>query len=244
MRRRGEGRGLATAAPQLQDNRVLAALPREATERLLPYLEPVTLARGAILYAPGQASAYLYFPTTTIVSLVYTMTDGTTAEIGLAGNEGVVGVARFLGGATMPHWAIVRIAGGAFRLWAPALQAEFQRGGAVQRALLRATQALLTQIAQMAVCNGVHPLAQRLCRWLLCIHDRVPTAEIPITHEGLGQILAARRESITLIAQHLQKAGVLGYHQGCLTILDRPGLEARVCECYQVVQDECTRLLG
>ncbi len=243
MRREGHSRALATAPPQPRDNRLFAALPREDAARLLPHLTPVTWTLGTVLYAPHHAPAYLYFPTTALVSLVYTMADGLTVDMGVVGHEGVVGLALFMGGTTMPHQALVRVAGDAFRLPATALHAEFQRGGTFQRALLRSTQALLTQIAQTAVCNGLHPIAQRLCRWLLCIHDRVPSNEIRLTHEVLAQMSAVRRETVTVMARRLRAAGLIYCGAGHITIADRRGLEARVCECYQVVQDECTRLL-
>lgn len=227
-----------------QDNRLLAALPRAAAMRLLPQMEPVTWERGAVLYAPGDTVASLYFPTTALVSLVAIMGDGATATMGLIGNDGMVGFPLILGGTTTPHWAIVQVAGGAFRLAATALHAEWRRGGAVQRALLRSTQALLTQIAQTAVCNRLHPLTQRLCRWLLFLHDRVPTDEVPITHAGLARMLGAYRESVSAVMRHLHAAGCIRAVRGAITILDRQGLEAMVCECYRVVQDECTRLLG
>ena len=243
MRREGHSRTWSTASPRPQDNRLFAALPPEDAARLLPHLAPVTWALGTVLYEPHRAPAYLYFPTTALVSLVYTMADGVTADMGLVGHEGVVGIALFMGGTTMPHQAMIRVAGNAFRLPATALHAEFQRGGAFQGALLRSTQALLTQIAQTAVCNGLHPIAQRLCRWLLLIDDRGAANEIWITHEVLAQMLAVRRESVTVVARRLQAAGLIRYGPGHITIADRPGLEARVCECYRVVQDECTRLL-
>jgi CRP-like cAMP-binding protein len=210
--------------------------------RLLPQLEPVTWERGAVLYAPGDPVVSLSFPATALVSLVAFMGDGATAAMGLIGNDGVVGFPLILGGTTTPHWAIVQVAGDAFRLTATALRAEWRRGGAVQRALLRSTQALLTQIAQTAVCNRLHSLTQRLCRWLLFLHDRVPTDEVRITHEGLAWMLGAYRESVTAVMRHLHAAGCIRSSRGAITILDRQGLEAMVCECYRVVQDECTRL--
>jgi len=230
--------------PRPQDNRLLARLPREDMERLAPHLQPVRLARGAVLYEPGQAPEYLYFPTTAIVSLVYTMEAGATAEIAVVGNDGVLGIALFMGGHTRPNCAIVQVAGEAWRLGVPALHAEFQRGGSVQQALLRYTLALLAQVSQAAVCNLLHPIEQRLCRWLLLICDRAPTDDILMTHEYLAQMLGVRRASITTVAQRLRATGVLRYHRGRLILLDRPGLEMIVCECYRVVKDEYTRLLG
>ena len=227
-----------------QDNRLLAALPSEDYERLLPQLMPVTWALGDVLYEPDRAMGYLYFHTTAIVSLVYTMVDGATAEMGMVGNEGVVGIALFMGGNTTPNRAVVQVAGSAFRLAATALHAEFQRGGALQLELLRYTQALLTQVSQTAVCNRLHPINERLCRWLLLTFDRVPTNEMPMTHELLAHMLGARRESVTAAARHLQEMSLIRYGRGHITLLDRQGLEATVCECYRVVKNEYTRLLG
>jgi len=235
---------LPATPPHPHDNRLLAALPREDVARLLPQLTPVPLALGDVLYEPDRAMAYLYFPTTAVVSLIYTMVDGTTAEMGLVGNEGVVGVALFMGGDTTPNRAIVQVAGDAFRLWAPALRAEFLRAGAVQLALLRYTQALITQISQTAVCNRLHAIEQRLCRWLLLTRDRVPSDAIQMTQEFIAHMLGVRREGVTLAARDLQEAGLIRYVRGHITILDRPGLEATACECYRVVKDEFTRLLG
>lgn len=226
------------------DNRLLATLPHEDVERLRPQLTPVTLALGDVLYEPDRAMAYMYFPTTAVVSLIYTMVDGTTAEMGLVGNEGVVGIALFMGGDTTPNRAIVQVAGAAFRLQAPALRAEFVRAGAVQLALLRYTQALITQISQTAVCNRLHAIEQRLCRWLLLTRDRVPSDAIQMTQEFIAHMLGVRREGVTLAARHLQEAGLIRYVRGHITILDRPGLEATACECYRVVKDEFRRLLG
>lgn len=238
------GRLTQSAAPDpLSGNHLLAALPRAAATCLLPQIEPVTWERGTVLYAPDDGMASLYFPTTALISLVAIMGDGATAAMGLIGNDGVVGFPLILGGTTTPHWAIVQVAGEAFRLAAAALHAEWRRGGAVQRALLRSTQALLTQMAQTAVCNRLHSLTQRLCRWLLFLHDRVPTDAVPITHEGLARMLGAYRESVSAVLRHLHAAGCIGAARGAIAILDRQGLEAMACECYRVVQDECTRLL-
>jgi CRP-like cAMP-binding protein len=172
------------------------------------------------------------------------MLNGTTAEMGIVGNEGVVGVALFMGGNTRPNRATVHVAGSALRLETMVLQTEFQRGAALQRALLRYTQALLTQVSQTAVCNQLHSLEQRLCRWLLFTYDRAPTDAVYLTQEFLGQLLGVRRESITTVARHLQTVGLIRYHRGRMVLLDRAGLETMVCECYRVVKDEFTRLLG
>ena len=228
----------------LRDNRLLAALPQEDTARLLPHLEPVTWSLRTVLYEPDCAPAFLYFPTTAMVSLISPPVSGPTAATGVVGCEGVVGVALIMGGASTPSQAIVQMAGGGFQLPAAVGHAEFERGGAFQAGLLRYTQALLTQTAQTAVCNRMHAIEQRLCRWLLLIHDRVRTKERPITKEFLAQMLAVRPESVTRAARDLHKAGMIRCGQGHLTIVDRRGLEARVCECYRAVQNEFTRLLG
>jgi CRP-like cAMP-binding protein len=230
--------------PAPWDNDLFAALPQEDAARLLPYLEPLTWALGDVLYDPDRAPAFLYFPTTAMVSLVYTLTNGLTGEIGVVGREGVVGIALFMGGASTNSQALIQSAGSGFRLRATVMHEEFQRGGAFHKLLLRYTQALLTQIAQTAVCNRLHSIEQRLCRWLLLTQDRIPPGEVQMTHEFIGQMLTVRRESITLVAQRLQAAGVIRYTQGHITIVDRQCLEARVCECYGVVQNEYVRLLG
>ena len=224
----------SAAPPQPRVNRLLAALPPEDMARLLPQLAPVAFGLGDVLYEPDSPLA----------SLIYTMLDGTTVEMGLVGNEGVVGIALFMGGDTTPNRAIVQVAGKAFRLQAPVLRVEFQRGEAVQLALLRYTQALITQISQTAACNRLHAIEQRLCRWLLLTRDRVPTDQVQMTQEFLAHMLGVRREGVTVAARHLQAAGLIRYARGHITILDRPGLEAMACECYGVVRDEFTRLLG
>jgi CRP-like cAMP-binding protein len=230
--------------PHPRDNCLFAALPQEDAARLLPHLEPRTWALGDVLYDPDRAPAFLYFPTTAMVSLVYTLANGLTGEMGVVGREGVVGVALFMGGASTTSQALIQSAGSGFRLRAAVMHEEFQRGGAFHKLLLRYTQALLTQIAQTAVCNRLHAIEQRLCRWLLLTQDRVPPGAVRMTHEFIGQMLAVRRESITLVARRLQAVGVIRYTQGHITIVDRQGLEARVCECYEVVQNEFVRLLG
>jgi len=227
-----------------RDNNLFAALPQEDAARLLPHLEPLTWGLGDVLYDPDRAPAFLYFPTTAMVSLVYTLANGLTGEMGVVGREGVVGVALFMGGASTTSQALIQSAGSGFRLRAAVMHEEFQRGGAFHKLLLRYTQALLTQIAQTAVCNRLHSTEQRLCRWLLLTQDRVPPGAVRMTHEFIGQMLAVRRESITLVARRLQAAGVIRYTQRHITIMDRQGLEARVCECYEVVQNEFGRLLG
>ncbi len=226
------------------ENYLLSALSDEEYEHLLPSLEPVTFALGQVVYDSGGHLDYIYFPTTSVVSLLYTMEDGTTAEMGLTGNDGVVGVALFLGGETKPNRAVVQIAGAAFRMKARVLHEEFARGGPFQRLLLRYTQALITQISQTAVCNRLHSVEKRLCRWLLLSHDRVRSDELLMTQEFISNMLGGRRESVTVAAGRLQDAGLVHYARGHIRILDRKGLEAMVCECYQIVRDEFDRLLG
>jgi CRP-like cAMP-binding protein len=225
------------------ENRLLSCLTGEEYERLSPHLRPVTFALGAVMYEHGKASDYVYFPTTCVASLVYTMKDGMTAEMGLTGNEGMVGVALILGGNTTPNRAIVQVAGGAFRMNAKFLQAEFAGGGALQRLLLLYTQALITQISQTAVCNRLHLVEQRLCRWLLLSHDCVKSDELSMTQEFIATMLGGRRESVTVAAGRLQDAGLIHYSRGNIRILSRAGLESNVCECYRVVRDELDRLL-
>jgi len=223
-------------------NRILSGLPAQERERLLPTLKPVTFALGEVVYESGGHLEYMYFPTTSVVSLLYTMEDGSTAEMGLAGNDGVVGVALFLGGDTTPNRAMVQIAGGAFRMKAKVLREEFARGGPFQHVLLRYTQALITQISQTAVCNRLHAVEQRLCRWLLLCHDRVESNELQMTQEFISNMLGGRRESVTVAAGHLQDAGLIDYARGHISILDRKGLERTVCECYEIVKNEFDRL--
>ena len=226
------------------DNRVFAALPPAEAARLLPALEPVTWALRDVLYVPDRAPAFLYFPTTAMVSLIHTLTDGVTAEMGVVGREGVVGVALFMGGGSTSSEAIVQAAGQGFRLPAIYVSTEFQRGGVFQQVLLRYAQALMTQIAQTAVCNRRHTITQRMCRWLLLTLDRVPGDEVRMTQEFLAQMLAVRRPGVTAVARRLQTAGLIRCGHGYMTIVDRPGLEARVCECYGTVEKEFARLLG
>jgi CRP-like cAMP-binding protein len=225
-------------------NRIVASLPPEDGKRLAKALQPVTFALGDVVYESGGHLQHVYFPTTSVVSLLYTMENGSTAEMGLAGNDGVVGVALFLGGDTTPNRAVVQVAGGAFRMPAKLLLEEFARGGPLQRALLRYTQALITQISQTAVCNRLHDVEQRLCRWLLLCHDRVKTNELEMTQEFISNMLGGRRESVTVAAGRLQDAGLINYARGHIAILDRQGLERTACECYRIVRDELERLYG
>ncbi|MCG6865339.1 MAG: Crp/Fnr family transcriptional regulator [Thiogranum sp.] len=224
-------------------NHLLAALPTEERGRLLPHLELVPMTLGAVLYESGNELRHVYFPTTSIVSLLYVMLDGASAEIAVVGNEGIIGVALFMGGETMPNRAVVQSAGYAYRLKGQLLKQEFNRSGELQHLLLRYTQALLTQMAQTAVCNRHHSLDQQLCRWLLLSLDRLPANELVMTQELIANMLGVRREGVTEAAGKLQKAGLIAYRRGHITVLDRAGLEARSCECYAVVKQEFDRLL-
>jgi len=230
--------------PETVENRLLAALPRDEYARLRPHLQLVSFALGEVVYEFGAELDYVYFPTTAIVSLLYTMENGTSAEMGLTGNDGVVGIALFMGGGTMPNRAVVQSAGEAIRLRANVLQDKFSLGGEFQRLLLRYTQALITQISQTAVCNRLHSVEQQLCRWLLLSHDRVKADELIMTQELIADMLGVRREGVTVAAGRLQDAGAISYTRGHIKILDRPRLEQVVCECYRVVKDEFDRLLG
>lgn len=223
---------------------MLAALPKEAYERLLPDLEPMSFALGEVVYESGGQMRYVYFPTTSHISLLYTMIDGSTAEMGLVGNEGVVGIALFMGGETTPNRAMVQGGGEAFRMKAKSMLNEFKRGGDFQHLLLRYTQALITQISQTAVCNRLHSVEQRLCRWLLMTHDRAGSDELEMTHEFISNMLGVRREGVTVAAHRLQDGGMISYVRGRINILDRPQLLTHVCECYEVVKAEHKRLLG
>lgn len=225
-------------------NRILERLPREERTRLIPELHEKDLALGDIVYESGGSLDYVCFPTSCIVSLIYTMEDGAVAEMGLVGNDGMVGVALFMGGDTVPNRAVVQLAGKAIRMKAAKLQEEFHRGGYLQRFLLRYTQALITQISQTAVCNRLHSVEQRLSRWLLLCHDRVRSDELIMTQEFISNMLGGRRQSVTVAAGRLQDAGVIEYSRGHIKILDRKKLESSTCECYQVVKTEFDRLLG
>jgi CRP-like cAMP-binding protein len=224
-------------------NKLLAALPLEIYTRLQPDLELVPLELGASVYEAGGNQPYVYFPTDAIVSLLYVMKDGASAEIAIVGNEGLVGIALFMGGETTPSRAVVQSAGAAYRLSSKVLKQEFEQGGALQHLLLRYTQALLTQMAQTAVCNRHHSVEQQLCRWLLLSIDRVPTNELTMTQELIANMLGVRREGVTEAAGQLQDAGLIHYSRGHITIVNRPKLEKRVCECYAVVKKEFDRLL-
>jgi CRP-like cAMP-binding protein len=229
---------------QLSGNHLLASLPHESLERLQANLEPMTFALGEVVYESGAHMRHVYFPTTSHISLLYTMIDGSTAEMGLVGNEGVVGIALFMGGETTPNRAMVQGGGLAFRMKAKAMLDEFKRGEEFQHVLLRYTQALITQISQTAVCNRLHSVEQRLCRWLLMTHDRADSDQLQMTHEFISNMLGVRREGVTLAAHRLQDAKMISYVRGHINILDREQLLAHVCECYGVVKAEHQRLLG
>jgi CRP-like cAMP-binding protein len=224
-------------------NSLLGALPDTDYGRLLPHLEPLPFELGRSIYESGSHQGYVYFPTNSIVSLLYVMADGASAEIAIVGNEGVVGVALFMGGESTPSRAVVQSAGYGYRLRASVLMAEFRQGGDLQHLLLRYTQALITQMSQTAVCNRHHSVEQQLCRWLLLSVDRLPSNQLSMTQELIANMLGVRREGVTEAAGHLQAAGLIHYSRGRITVLDRPKLEGRVCECYAVVKREYDRLL-
>jgi len=232
----------AADPPPPSVNLLLAALPAADCQRLLPDLEPVPLPLGTVLYEPGSRMAHVYFPVSGIVSLLYVMENGASAEIAVTGNEGLVGISLFMGGGSTPSRAIVQSAGHAYRLGAKILKREFERGGQLQHLLLRYTQALITQMAQTAVCNRHHTVEQQLCRWLLLSLDRLPSNELRMTQELIANMLGVRREGVTEAARRLQDAGLIRYQRGQITVLDRPRLEQRVCECYAVVKRETDRL--
>ncbi len=224
-------------------NHLLEALSPEEFGRLQPYLEYHELKLGEVLYEPGRAMRYVYFPTTAIVSMLYVMEDGASAEIAIVGNEGLLGISLFMGGESTPSRAVVQSAGFAYRLRAQLLKNEFSRYGPLMHLLLRYTQALITQMAQTAVCNRHHSVDQQLCRWLLLSLDRLAANELTMTQELIANMLGVRREGVTEAAGKLQAAGLVLYRRGKITVLDRPGLEARACECYSVVKKEFDRLL-
>jgi CRP-like cAMP-binding protein len=224
-------------------NHLLDALPADDYSRVASDLELIPMSLGDVLYESGAKLRYVYFPTTCIISLLYVMEDGASAEIAIVGNEGILGISLFMGGNTTPNRAVVQSAGHAFRLKAELLKDEFGRFGPTMRVLLRYTQALITQMAQTAVCNRHHSVDQQLCRWLLLSLDRLGSNELSMTQELIGNMLGVRREGVTEAAGKLQDAGLIRYHRGQITVLDRPGLEARSCECYQVVKTEFDRLL-
>ena len=230
--------------PNPNQNHLLAALPAAEFEPLAAHLELVPMALGDILYEPGGQLRHAYFPTTSIVSLHYVMESGASVETAGVGNEGVVGIALFMGGDTTPSSAVVQTAGQAYRLERRLLVHEFNRAGLLQRLLLRYTQALITQMAQTAACNRHHSVEQQLCRWLLLTLDRLPSNELTMTQELVASMLGVRREGITEAAGKLQRAGFISYRRGHIAVLDRAGLENHACECYAVVKKEMRRLLS
>ncbi|MDH4249234.1 MAG: Crp/Fnr family transcriptional regulator [Deltaproteobacteria bacterium] len=229
--------------PEALPNSLLAALPANDIKRLSAHLESVSLPLGDVIYESGVKLKNVYLPTTAIVSLLYLMENGASAEIAVVGNDGIVGIALFMGGESMTNRAVVQSAGHAYRLNGQVLKDEFRRGGALQRLLLRYTQALLTQMSQTAVCNRHHTVDQQLSRWLLLSLDRLPTNVLIMTQELIANMLGVRREGVTEAAGKLQKAGLIQYSRGHITVLDRGGLEQQTCECYQVVKKESDRLL-
>ncbi len=229
--------------PDPRLNRLLAALPGDELERWLPHLEPIKMVRGQALSEPGVRPSHAYFPTTALVALLYVMEDGATSEIAVVGNEGMVGVSLFMGGGATPSQAVVQCAGVGFRVSGRFLTAEFERSPSVARMMLRFTQALIAQMTQTAACNRHHQLHQQLCRWLLLSLDRLPGPDLPMTQELIANMLGVRREGVTEAALRLQKAGLISYGRGRISVLDRPGLEQRACECYAVVKREYDRLL-
>jgi CRP-like cAMP-binding protein len=224
-------------------NRLLAALPDLEWARIEPHLSPVRLALGEPIYESGQQLERVYFPVTSIISLLYVLEDGSSAEIAIVGREGLVGVSLFMGGDSTPSRAVVQSGGWAYRLAGAILKREFVRGGDLQHLMLRYTQALLTQMAQTAVCNRHHSIDQQLCRWLLLSLDRLSGNELTMTQELIANMLGVRREGVTEAAGKLQDANLIRYSRGKITVLDRVGLEARCCECYEVVRKESARLL-
>ena len=225
-----------------KQNHLLAALPQREWNRWSPQMEPVDLELGDVLYESGSTMTHVYFPTTAIVSLLYVMENGASAEIAVVGNEGLVGIALFMGGESTPSRAVVQSAGKGYRMSSQALKNEFKLAP-VLHLLLRYTQALITQMAQTAVCNRHHSLDQQLCRWLLLSLDRLKGDDLLMTQELISNMLGVRREGVTEGALKLQKAGLIKYARGHITVLDRPGLEKRTCECYAVVKREYDRLL-
>ncbi|MEX2199105.1 MAG: Crp/Fnr family transcriptional regulator [Burkholderiales bacterium] len=235
---------IATAPRSPKDNRLLAILPPATYDKLEPLLEPTPLPLGMAVYESGGKQGYVYFPTSAIVSLLYVLENGSSAEIAITGNEGLVGIALFMGGETTPSRAVVQSAGAGYRLKASVMKKEFDLDGELQHLLLRYTQALITQMAQTAVCNRHHSVDQQLCRWLLLSLDRLPANELVMTQELIANMLGVRREGVTEAAGRLQAAGLINYRRGHITVLDRAGLESRVCECYAVVKKEYDRLLS
>jgi CRP-like cAMP-binding protein len=240
---KGTGGAVAPAAHTPHQNHLLDALPAADYERIAAHLELMPMQLGDVLYESGAPLRHVYFPTTCIISLLYVMEDGASAEIAIVGNEGILGISLFMGGDTTPSRAMVQSAGHAYRLKADLLKTEFGRFGPSMHLLLRYTQALITQMAQTAVCNRHHSVDQQLCRWLLLSLDRLQSNELTMTQELIANMLGVRREGVTEAAGKLQAAGLINYRRGTITVLDRPGLEMQACECYQVVKNEFDRLL-
>lgn len=228
----------------LGENRLLSALPIEYQERLRTSTRPVTLSSGEVIHEPGGRLDQVCFPLTAIIAFVHTTEEGSTAVMGLAGNEGLVGIDFFLSNDAFFSGAVVLVAGNALQVKAEALEEEFAKGDLFQRLLLRYTQALIIQLSQTAICNRLHLLGKRICRWLLFCHDRVRSDDLRMTHEAISSVVSVRRESATVALRRLQQLGLIQQAQGYITILDRKGLEARACECYRVVETETDRLLG
>lgn len=225
-------------------NGLLNALPQECKDRIFPQLKLTSLPLGKVIYESGQNVAYVYFPTGSIISLLYVMEDGASAEISVVGNEGMVGIAVFMGGESTPNRAVVQSAGNAFRLPASVLKQEFNTVSDIRMLLLRFTQALIAQMTQTAVCNRHHSIDQQLCRWLLLSLDRLRSNQLTMTQELIANMLGVRREGVTEAAGKLQKQGVITYKRGQITVLNRKKLESLSCECYAVVKSESDRLLG
>lgn len=232
-----------TGLPTPRQNHLLAALSAQESARFMGSLELVQLSLGQVIYEPGINMKHVYFPTDSIISLLYVMEDGASAEIALVGNDGIVGISLFMGGESTTSRAVVQSAGHSYRLSSQRLKDEFLHAGPLQRLLLRYTQALLTQMAQTAVCNRHHSLDQQFCRWLLLSLDRLPSNQLTMTQELIANMLGVRREGVTKAAGSVQDAGLIRFHHGVITVLDRAGLEARSCECYRVVKNEFDRLL-
>jgi CRP-like cAMP-binding protein len=225
-------------------NYLLAALPLDERERIAPHLSPISMQLGQVVYESGDHLSHVYLPTTAIISMLYVMENGASAEIAVVGRDGLLGVALFMGGETMPNRAIVQSAGQAFRLSGEIVKQEFARGGAIQRLFLRYTQALITQMAQTAVCNRHHSIGQQFCRWLLLSLDRLESNDVRMTQELIANMLGVRRASVTETARKLQDDGAIRYSRGLIEVVDRRRLEAQVCECYKVVKRESDRLFG
>ena len=231
------------ATPSPVENHLLAQLPQAERDRWFPQLELIDMPLGKVLYEAGVTLKYVYFPTTAIISLLYVMENGASAEIAVVGNEGIVGISLFMGGESTPSRGVVQSAGKGYRLAAQPMKNEFNKAGPVLHLLLRYTQALITQMSQTAVCNRHHSLDQQLCRWLLLSLDRLQGSELVMTQELIANMLGVRREGVTEAALKLQKAGLIQYARGHITVLDRNGLQKRCCECYGVVKKEYDRLL-